>query len=97
MDAITVTIHRKIDEIISQFGKQITQKIDMLNQYQTKINQKVKALDYQIGTIEQTSKRIWNTPEIKDYDSNSLKITPEHNDDKNSITWSTRNILGNVY
>lgn len=36
VEAITTTIQKDIDAAISQFGIQITQKIDMLNQDQTK-------------------------------------------------------------
>lgn len=51
VDATTITIHREIDSAISNFGKHITQKIDMLYHDETQINQEVKALDYQIGTM----------------------------------------------
>lgn len=70
---------------MSQFGIRSTQKLDTLYQDQTKINQEIKSLDYQIETITRILNKLQEEhgklqKQIQDYDSNAIKLTPTHNE-----------------
>lgn len=85
VDAITVTIHKEIEAAITQFGIQITQKIDTLHQDQTKIKQDVKELDHQISMMSIRLKELQGEHEklqtqIQNSDLNSKKLTQEHSE-----------------
>lgn len=103
IDAITDTIHKEIDAAISQFGAQIIQKIDTLNQNQTKIEQEVRVLDKQIGAITHRLNELQEECKqlqkyIQTYDS---KETKPHEDSNKTMVlhglpetyWETENDL----